>query len=248
MVRASFILVRKPVDDLDEYYQPMTVVLESATPKPLEILQRVVASPEITRKHMEEIMASKKRAEDTFLVFRLRRELGEAIPDKPELHEKAELTSRVLRERRARRESSTPALDLKSLVGTPQAAPSRPRVKTIKKVGHSVAYLLMRDSLTVLIRRFLESPLLNPLSLPPLPAQSGHQFSRYPSPRDSQSPLALEKGGSQIRQRAVIYARLPKHPFGERPTLKEKMSQSVMPVASNGKPTHRKQPKLRPRE
>ncbi|PWW76705.1 hypothetical protein C7212DRAFT_279490 [Tuber magnatum] len=133
MVRASFILVRKPVDDLDEYYQPMTIVLESVTPKPLDILQRVVASPEITRKHMEEIMASKKRAEDTFLVFRLRREPGETVPDKPEMHEKVEVTSRVLRERRARRESSTPARDPKSLADTSQAAPSRPRVKTIKK-------------------------------------------------------------------------------------------------------------------
>ncbi|KAG0640332.1 hypothetical protein HOY80DRAFT_959284 [Tuber brumale] len=133
VVRASFLLVRKPVDDLDEYYQPMTVVLESATPKPLEILQRVVASAEITLKHMEEIMASKKRAEDTFLVFRLRREPGEAIPDKPEMHEKVEATTRALRERRARRESSTPAHDPKSLSDTPQAAPPRPRVKTIKK-------------------------------------------------------------------------------------------------------------------
>jgi len=140
MVQASFILVRKPVDDLDEYYQPMTVVLESTTPKPLEILQRVVASPEITRKHMGEIMASKKRAEDTFLVFRLGRELGEAIPDKPEVHEKADATSRVLRERRTRRESSTPVLDLKSVMGTPQAAPPRPRVKAIRKVSHFVAY------------------------------------------------------------------------------------------------------------
>ncbi|CAZ81841.1 unnamed protein product [Tuber melanosporum] len=133
VVRASFILVRKPVDDLDEYYQPITVVLESATPKPLEILQRVVASAENTLKHMEEIMASKKRAEDTFLVFRLRREPGEAIPDKPEMHEMVEASARTLRERRARRESSTPAHDLKNFADTPQAAPPRPRVKTIKK-------------------------------------------------------------------------------------------------------------------
>ncbi|CUS09828.1 unnamed protein product [Tuber aestivum] len=132
MVRASFILVRKPVDDLDEYYQPITVVLESATPKPLEILQRVVASPEVTCKHMEEIMASKKRAEDTFLVFRLSREPGEAIPEKLEIG-KVEAASKVLRERRARRESSTPARDPRSLAGTTHAAPPRPRVKTIRK-------------------------------------------------------------------------------------------------------------------
>ncbi|RPA92573.1 hypothetical protein L873DRAFT_1847707 [Choiromyces venosus 120613-1] len=133
MVRASFILIRKPVDDLDEYYQPMTIVLESATPKPLEILQRVVASSEVTCKYMKEVMATKKRAEDTFLVFRLRREPGEVIPDKPEIPEKVEATSRVLREHRARRASSTPAHDHKNLVGTPQAVPSRPRVKKIKK-------------------------------------------------------------------------------------------------------------------
>ena len=104
------------------------------------------------------------------------------------------------------------------------------------------------SSLTASIRRVLESLLLSPLPLPPPAAQSGQLFPRCPGPQDTQSPPALGKGGSQIRRRVATYARLPKHLFGERPTLKGKMLQSVMLVASNGKRTHRKQPKLRPRE
>jgi hypothetical protein len=140
MVRASFIVVRKPVDDLDEYFQPITVVLESTSPKTLEILQKVVADPETTRKYMKELMATRKRADDSFLVFRLRRDPSEAIPEKPEIHGKTEPPTKATSEAKARRDTSTPVRDSKGSSDNPSSAPSRPRVKTVKKVSPGYWY------------------------------------------------------------------------------------------------------------
>lgn len=137
MVTASFMVTRKPIDDLDEYYQPITITLESPSNRTLEILQKVVADQETTCKHMKHLMETRKRAEDSFLVFRLRRDPNEVVPDKPEVHERMEapLPQKAIRESRVRRDTSTPVRDSKgTLVDTPQLPPSRPRVKTVKKV------------------------------------------------------------------------------------------------------------------
>lgn len=134
MVKASFVVTRKPVDDLDEYYQPITIVLESMSPRTLEILQKVVADQETTCKHMKHLMETRKRAGDSFLVFRLRRDQNEVVPNGPGGHGRIELLpQKVIR---VRRDTSTPARDSKgSTDHTPQPVPpSRPRVKTVKKV------------------------------------------------------------------------------------------------------------------
>lgn len=86
---------------------------------------------------MKHLMETRKRAEDSFLVFRLRRDPNEVVPDKPEAHERIEPSSqKATREPRVRRDTSTPVRDSKSSADhTPQPAlPSRPRVKTVKKV------------------------------------------------------------------------------------------------------------------
>lgn len=137
MVKASFIVTRKPVDDLDEYYQPITIILESMSPRTLEILQKVVADQETTCKHMKHLMETRKRAGDSFLVFRLRRDPHEVVPNRPEVQERIELPpQKAIRESRVRRDTSTPARDSKGSAGhTPQPVPpSRPRVKSVKKV------------------------------------------------------------------------------------------------------------------
>lgn len=128
-------VTRKPIDDLDEYYQPVTIILESTSPRTLDILQKVVADQETTCKHMKHLMETRKRAEDSFLVFRLRRDPNEIVPDKLEAHERIEQPQKT-REPRIKRDTSTPLQDSKSSVDhTPQPAlPSRPRVKTVKKV------------------------------------------------------------------------------------------------------------------
>lgn len=134
MVKASFLVTRKPVDDLDEYYQPITVILESMSPRTLEILQKVVADQETTCKYMKHLMETRKRAGDSFLVFRLRRDQNETVSNRPDVHEKVELLPQ--KAIRVRRDTSTPAQDSKgSADHTPQPVqPSRPRVKTVKKV------------------------------------------------------------------------------------------------------------------
>ena len=133
--KASFLVVRKLVDDQDEYYQPMTVTLESASPRPLEILQKVVMNAEATCKYMKEVMATKKRADDSFLSFRLRHDPSERAPEKTEEPTKIEPASKGFKERKVKREVSTPLRDPKGSAGTPPVATSRPRVKTVKKVG-----------------------------------------------------------------------------------------------------------------
>jgi hypothetical protein len=153
-VKASFLVVRKPVDDLDEYYQPVTVVLESTSPKPLEILQKVVVNAGATCKYMKEVMAIKKRAEDSFLAFRLRREPSEAVPGEVEEHAKTQPPSKALRQHRAKQETSTLSRDPRGSVSTPPVM-SRPRVKTIKKVG--IMLLSVKLKLMVLYRRFAEN-------------------------------------------------------------------------------------------
>ncbi|TGZ82216.1 hypothetical protein EX30DRAFT_363300 [Ascodesmis nigricans] len=80
-VRASFIATRKIGEE--SFYQPITIVIEAQAPKIIETLHRVVADQDTTRAHMTQIMSTMKRADDTFLVYRLRREEGEPIPTGP---------------------------------------------------------------------------------------------------------------------------------------------------------------------
>jgi hypothetical protein len=131
MVIASFMVTRKPIDDLDEYYQPLTITLESTSPRNLEILQRVVKDADTTREHMKKLMATLKRADDSFLAFRLRREPGDVVPDRldaPLLLPPPPPPGRA-RESRVRRDASTPVVP-----GETREAPRGPRVKNVKKV------------------------------------------------------------------------------------------------------------------
>lgn len=136
-VIASFMVTRKPIDDLDEYYQPLTITLESASPRNLEILQRIVKDPDTTREHMKKLMATLKRADDTFLAFRLRRDPGDAVPDRldaPLLLPPPPPPTRA-RESRVRRDASTPvgAAGGGANGGDATTVQSRPRVKNVKK-------------------------------------------------------------------------------------------------------------------
>jgi hypothetical protein len=143
-VIASFIVTRTPEGSTEEFYQPVTIVLESAYPRILEQLKAVVADPDTTRAHMKGIMETKKRAGDTFLIYRLKREPGEAIPAKTYIETRMEPPPRAREHRPTIKDSShTPARDSKSGMSTPshgqQQSKSGPKVKHVKKVRTSLA-------------------------------------------------------------------------------------------------------------
>jgi hypothetical protein len=131
---ASFIVTQKPVDELEAYYQPITVVLESPNPRTLEIFQKVVANPETTRNHMKELMGRLKRADDSFLAFRLKREPGDTVHERNIVEQKMEPPTKSATKDRTRRDASTPMSEAKNGGNNSQPPPSRPRVKHVKKV------------------------------------------------------------------------------------------------------------------
>ncbi|KAL7269155.1 hypothetical protein RUND412_008194 [Rhizina undulata] len=134
MVKASFIVIRKPIDDLDEYFQPITVILESPNTKTLDVFQKVVADQETTRKYMTELMKTRKRADDSYLAFRLKRVSNEETLENELYEQKLERPTRTAaKESKARRESIAPILESKAAEGTPQPAYSGPRIKNVKK-------------------------------------------------------------------------------------------------------------------
>ncbi|KAI5804509.1 hypothetical protein EDC01DRAFT_643737 [Geopyxis carbonaria] len=131
-LRASFIVTQKLSEgSTDEYYQPTTVIFKASTAKTLETFGKVVADPETTRTHMKEVMSKMKRAEDTFLVYRLRREPGEPVPSKASVETKMPPPTR-----HRKRDVSTPNVDtIRSSASNAQSSTaSRPRVKNVKKV------------------------------------------------------------------------------------------------------------------
>ncbi|KAF8251754.1 hypothetical protein K440DRAFT_658414 [Wilcoxina mikolae CBS 423.85] len=130
-VIASFIVTRTPEGYNEEFYQPVTITLESAYPKILEHLKMVVADPDTTRSHMKQIIATKKRVNDTYLVYRLRREPGEVVPDKAFVEARMDPPPRS-KEAKNARDTSTPMRDTKS--GGNSAQPrTGPKVKHVKK-------------------------------------------------------------------------------------------------------------------
>lgn len=136
-LKASFILTRKPLDDTQEYYQPMTVMLESPVPRVLELFRRVVADPETTRTYMKEIMSRLKRVEDSFLAFRLRRDANDPAEEPFTRVELPPLPPRSTRfeARSAVPKDSTPLREARN-VGGGTAPRSRPNIKNVKKVHH----------------------------------------------------------------------------------------------------------------
>ena len=144
---ASFIVTRTPEGHEEGFYQPVTIVLESAYPRILDHLKLVVADPETTRKHMQQIMATKKRANDAFLLYRLRREPGEAVPDRAYVETRMDPPSRHGRGGGGggggggganAKEAGTPMRDNKS-GGNSMYPRTGPKVKHVKKVRTSLA-------------------------------------------------------------------------------------------------------------
>ena len=136
-VKASFIVTRKPVGLEQEFYQPITITLESAFPRILEHLKLVVADPDATREHMKDIMTRMRRVNDTYLVYRLRRDPGEPVPDKAYVETRMDPPPRI-REARTGRENSTPMRDSKTGGNSTQPR-SGAKVKHVKKVRTSLA-------------------------------------------------------------------------------------------------------------
>jgi hypothetical protein len=138
-VRASFIVIRKLHDTDEEMWQPITVTLETDYPRILEPLKSIVADQETTRTHMKQIMDKLKRADETYLVYRLRREPGEVVPDKTFVDARTELLAKG-KDSKNRRESDIiiPTRDVKGGSNSTQQRQSGPKVKHVKKVRTSL--------------------------------------------------------------------------------------------------------------
>jgi len=136
-VIASFIVTRIPEGYKEEFYQPVTIILESTYPRILEHLKMVVADPDTTRSYMKQIIDTKKRVNDTYLVYRLRREPGEAVPDKTYIEARMDPPPRS-KEAKNARDTSTPMRDTKS-GGNSVHPRTGPKVKHVKKVRTSLA-------------------------------------------------------------------------------------------------------------
>jgi len=137
-VKASFIVTKKPPGLDEEHYAPVTICLESAYSRVLEHLKMIVADPEMTRAHMKTIMETTKRVNDTFLAYRLRREAGEAVPDKTYIEARIEPPPRIREPRAPREPTNAPMREPKS-GGNATQPRSGPRVKHVKKVRTSLA-------------------------------------------------------------------------------------------------------------
>lgn len=66
---------RKDIPDID-FYQPVTVLVMSGHPDILQSLPRAIRPPDVVDRYMNEIFDTCRRAEETFLAFRLPREGG----------------------------------------------------------------------------------------------------------------------------------------------------------------------------
>jgi hypothetical protein len=135
-VKASFIVTRKPLGLIDEHYQPITIALQCHYPRVLEHLKMIVADPDATRNHIKQIMENTKRVDNSFLVYRLRRESGEVVPDKAIVEARMDPPPRF----KNRREPVTPMQDVKGCgSSTTQPRSTGPKVKHVKKVRTSLA-------------------------------------------------------------------------------------------------------------
>ncbi|KAF1842361.1 uncharacterized protein K460DRAFT_370331 [Cucurbitaria berberidis CBS 394.84] len=64
-----------------EFYQPVTVLLLTDDPDIIRSLPRAVRPPDVVEKYMNEVFDKCKRAEETYLAFKLPRD-GEELPEK----------------------------------------------------------------------------------------------------------------------------------------------------------------------
>lgn len=64
-----------------EFYQPVTVLLLTDDPEIIRALPRAVRPPDVVEKYMNEVFDKCKRAEETYLAFRLPKD-GEDVPEK----------------------------------------------------------------------------------------------------------------------------------------------------------------------
>jgi hypothetical protein len=71
---------RNDIDDI-EFYQPVTVLLLTDHYDIKQALPRAVRPPDVVEKYMEEVFDKCKRADETYLAFRLPKD-GEDVPDK----------------------------------------------------------------------------------------------------------------------------------------------------------------------
>ena len=62
-----------------EFYQPVTVLLLTDDPDIIRSLPRAVRPPDVVEKYMEEVFDKCKRAEETYLAFRLPKDGEEAL-------------------------------------------------------------------------------------------------------------------------------------------------------------------------
>lgn len=64
-----------------EFYQPVTALLRTEDPVLLESLRRAVRPPEVVEKYMNEVFDKCRRADETYLAFRLPKD-GDELPEK----------------------------------------------------------------------------------------------------------------------------------------------------------------------
>ncbi|KAI8937680.1 hypothetical protein NX059_005381 [Plenodomus lindquistii] len=71
---------KNDIADID-FYQPVTALLRTEDPILLESLRRAVRPPEVVEKYMNEVFDKCRRADETYLAFRLPKD-GEEMPEK----------------------------------------------------------------------------------------------------------------------------------------------------------------------
>lgn len=71
---------KNDIADID-FYQPVTALLRTEDPVLLESLRRAVRPPDLVEKYMNEVFDKCRRADETYLAFRLPRD-GDEVPEK----------------------------------------------------------------------------------------------------------------------------------------------------------------------
>jgi hypothetical protein len=80
-----------------EFYQPVTVIILTDNYEVMQALPRAVRSPDVVERYMNEVFDTRKRAEDTYLAFRLPKEgVTEGEAEERRMRESNDTTPAVL--------------------------------------------------------------------------------------------------------------------------------------------------------
>ncbi|KAF2867906.1 hypothetical protein BDV95DRAFT_164885 [Massariosphaeria phaeospora] len=110
-------------DDMDdiEFYQPVTVLIYTESPDILQSLARAIRPPQVVDKYMNEVFDKCKRADETYLAFRLPRDGADGEIEDRRRRESADATPTI----------STPDIVMGGTVEVKKRTAGRPRKSLI---------------------------------------------------------------------------------------------------------------------